>query len=77
MSALTVHEFIRELDASRIHYAVTSVRDGAVMVEVTLPGERWEVEFFEGRDIEIEVFVSDGTIHGPEKLAELRDKAKD
>lgn len=47
------------------------------MVEVTLPGERWEVEFFENRDPEIEVFVSDGTIHGPEKLAELREKAKD
>lgn len=47
------------------------------MVEVTLPGERWEVEFFENRDPETEVFVSDGTIHGPEKLAELREKAKD
>ncbi|HEU0284390.1 MAG TPA: hypothetical protein VFR52_04520 [Sphingomicrobium sp.] len=77
MSAPTVHEFIRELDASRTHYEVTSVREGAVMVEVTLPGERWEVEFFENRDPEIEVFVSDGTIHGPEKLAELREKAKD
>ncbi len=77
MSAPTVHEFIRELDASRTQYEVTSVREGAVMVEVTLPGERWEVEFFENRDPEIEVFVSDGTIHGPEKLAELREKAKD
>jgi hypothetical protein len=76
MSAPTVHEFIRELDASRTHYAVTSVRDGAVMVEVTLPGERWEVEFFDDRDPEIEVFHSDGTIHGPEKLADLREKAK-
>lgn len=77
MSAPTVHEFIRELDASRTHYAVASVRDGAVMVEVTLPGERWEVEFFDDRDPEVEVFRSDGTIHGPEKLAELREKAKD
>jgi hypothetical protein len=47
------------------------------MVEVTLPGERWEVEFFDDRDPQIEVFVSDGTIHGPEKLAELREKTKD
>jgi hypothetical protein len=77
MRAPTVHEFIRELDASRTHYAATSVREGAVMVEVTLPGERWEVEFFDDRDPEVEVFLSDGEIHGPEKLAELRDKAKD
>lgn len=77
MSAPTLHEFIHELDASRTHYALTSVREGAVMVQVTLPGERWEVEFFDARDPEIEVFLSDGTIHGPEKLAELCEKAKD
>lgn len=77
MNAPTVHDFIRELDASRTHYTLTSVREGAVMVEVTLPGERWEVEFFNDRDPEIEVFVSDGTVHGPEKLAELREKARD
>ena len=77
MTAPTVHEFIRELDASGTRYAVTSVRDGAVMVEVTLPGERWEVEFFDDRQPEIEVFVSDGTVHGPEKFAELWEKAKD
>lgn len=76
MSAPTVHEFIRELDASGTHYQVTSVREGAVMVQVTLPGERWEVEFFGDRDPETEVFVSDGTIHGAGKLAELCVKAK-
>jgi len=47
------------------------------MVEVTLPGERWEVEFFDDREPEIEVFRSDGSIFGPEKLAELRGQAKD
>ena len=46
------------------------------MVEVTLPGERWEVEFFNDRPPEIEVFVSDGNIYGPEKLVELREKDK-
>jgi hypothetical protein len=46
----TIHEFICELDASRTHYALTSVREGAVMVQVTLPGERWEVEFFDDRE---------------------------
>lgn len=74
MSAPTVHEFIRELDASQTHYGVTSVREGAVMVQVTLPGERWEVEFFEDRDPEIEVFISDGAIYASEKLFELREK---
>lgn len=47
------------------------------MVLVTLPGERWEVEFFDDRELEVEVFLSDGSISGPEKLAELRAKATD
>jgi hypothetical protein len=68
---------IRELDATRTHYSLTSVREGAVMVEVAIPGERWEVEFFEGRELEIEVYRSDGTIFGPEKLGELREITSD
>jgi hypothetical protein len=77
MSAPTVHEFVRELEASGTHYTLTSVREGAVMVQVAFPGERWEVEFFDNHEPEIEVFRSDGSIFGPEKLAELRQKAKD
>ena len=76
MTMPTVQEFLRELDASRTHYVLTSVREGAVMVHVALPGERWEIEFFDDREPDVEVFRSDGTICGPEKLAELRDRAK-
>jgi hypothetical protein len=72
MSTLTVQQVIRELDANRMHYALTSVREGAVMLIVTLPGERWEIEFFDDRDPEVEVFRSDGSVFGIEKLAELR-----
>jgi hypothetical protein len=32
------------------------------MVEVAVPGERWEAEFFEDGRIEAERFSSDGTI---------------
>jgi hypothetical protein len=76
MPTQTLHEFLRDLDERRIHYALASVREGAVMVQVALPGERWEVEFFEDREPEIEVFNSDGSIFGPEKLAELRAKGR-
>jgi len=47
------------------------------MVQVTLPGERWEIEFFDDRQPEIEVFLSNGSMFGPEKLAELREKSND
>ncbi len=45
------------------------------MILVTLPGERWEIEFFDDREPEIEVFISDGRIFGPDKLADIRDEA--
>ena len=72
MTSPSLHDFIRELDATRTHYRLLSVREGAVLVEVALPGERWEVEFFDDREPEIEVFRSDGAIFGTEKLKELR-----
>jgi hypothetical protein len=72
MTAPSLHDFIRELDATKTHYTLASVREGAVMVEVAMPGERWEIEFFDDREPEIEIYRSDGTICGPEKLAELR-----
>ena len=47
------------------------------MVQVALPGERWEIEFFDAREPEVEVFRSDGSIFGPEKLAELHEETKE
>ena len=77
MRAPTVHAFIRELEVSGIHYALTSAREGAVMVQVALPGERWEVEFFDCREPEVEVFRSDGSVFGSAKLSELRENVTD
>jgi hypothetical protein len=42
------------------------------MMQVTLPGERWEIEFFDDREPEVEIFRSNGDMFGPEKLTELR-----
>jgi hypothetical protein len=76
MRAPTLHEFIRDLGASGTKFALTSVREGAIMVQIALPGERWEVEFFDDREPEVEVFRSDGTISGPEVLAKLSSDTK-
>ena len=54
--------FLRRLEDGRIHFTLTSVREGAVMVQVAVPGQRWEVEFFPDRAVEVEVFHSDGSV---------------
>ena len=56
-------DFLDRLDAADIHYTLTSVREGAVMVGVTVDDERWEIEFLADGDVEVEVFESDGEIH--------------
>ena len=41
------------------------------MVLITVPGERWEVEFFGDGSVEVERFRSHGEIGGEESLQEL------
>jgi tRNA/tmRNA/rRNA uracil-C5-methylase (TrmA/RlmC/RlmD family) len=37
--------FLTRLKTAHVHYALADPTDGAVMVEVAVPGERWEIEF--------------------------------
>ncbi len=69
LSKLT--DFLDRLDRAKIHYTLASVRAGAIMVGVTVPGERWEIEFMADGDLEIEVFKSNGAIHDASTFDEL------
>ncbi len=68
--------FLSELEAKKIHYKLNKVRE-AVMVEVTVPGERWEVEFFADGNVEIEKFVSCGEIFGESEIKTLFERFSD
>lgn len=39
-------------------------------------GERWEIEFLENGDIEVEKFISNGEIEGEEALKEIFEREK-
>ncbi len=72
MTALTTAaEFCRELGRRHVTYELRVVRDEALMLSVALPGERWELEFFDDGQIELERFISQGVVEAPEALAEL------
>lgn len=72
MTALTTAaEFCRELDRRHVTYELRIVRDEALLMSVALPGERWEIEFFDDGRIEVERFVSHGVASAPDALAEL------
>ena len=62
--------FLAQLDAQKIAYHLDHVRE-SIMVIVVVPGERWEIEFFEDGRVEVERFFSQGRIEGEETLDTL------
>jgi len=69
--------FLNDLRAAKISYRLGHCRDEAILVEVAVPGERWEVEFFEDGSVEVEVFRSDGNIGDESVLRRLLEKHSD
>lgn len=68
--------FLERLEANRIYYRLNKVRD-SILIEVAVPGERWEVEFFKDDHIEVERFLSDGNIYNEKTLDELFEHFSD
>ena len=68
-------DFLVRLEEAHLHYALSHFRAETVAVEIAVPGERWEVEFFADGTVEIEVFSSVGTrgiqLEGAEALERL------
>ncbi len=63
-------DFLDRLEKANIWYHMLHVRD-SVMVEVSIPGERWEVEFFEDGHLEVERFISPGHLGDESELEQL------
>lgn len=67
----SLNAFLNRLDERHGHYQVTKVRPEAVMVEVWVPGEHWEIEFMEDGKLEIERFRSSGDLLDASALDDL------
>jgi hypothetical protein len=65
-------DFLNRLDAEKLPYRLSHFREETVAVELAVPGERWEVEFYASGAVEVERFRSDGHVSADESLlAEL------
>ncbi|HXG10055.1 MAG TPA: hypothetical protein VNK04_09725 [Gemmataceae bacterium] len=65
---------LRRLDEAKIAHRLNRCRDDAIMIEVDVPGERWEIEFVDYDDevhVEIERFRSNGKIYDESILEKL------
>lgn len=53
------------IDAFRktnIYFELASYNDDVITLIATVPGQRWEIQFFRDRPPELEIFKSDGSI---------------
>jgi hypothetical protein len=66
--------FTQRLDAVNIHYRLSRPREEAIIVEIAVLGERWEVEFFADSQMEVEVFGGSTGVAGEERLQDLFDR---
>lgn len=69
-------ELLNQLEERRIYYRLNKVRD-SIMVEAAIPGQRWEIEFFDDGHVEIEKFISDGTMYGADEMNRLFEEFSD
>jgi hypothetical protein len=63
--------FLNRLDGAHIYYTLGHTRPESVIVDISLPGWRWEVEFMMNGSIEVEGYKS---IAGVEDDAQLLEE---
>ncbi len=63
-------DFLNKLEENHIYYRLNKVRD-AILVEIAVPGARWEVEFLRDGTIEVEKFITEGQIKNASTLDAL------
>ncbi|OIK08522.1 hypothetical protein BIV59_19915 [Bacillus sp. MUM 13] len=63
--------FLNKLEEKNISYKLNKVRNDAIMVEIAIPGQRWEVEFMADGTVEIEKFIGDDNFYGGQEIEVL------
>lgn len=66
--------FLQQLTEANIYFTLHYIRPETVMVALSVPGQRWEVEFFSDGGIEIERFLSQDGIESPEATQSLLEQ---
>ncbi len=59
--------FLDRLDKTQTYYTLSYHRSRMIMINIVVPGERWEIEFEDDGDVHVERFISDG-VKGRESL---------
>jgi hypothetical protein len=69
--------FLNKLEENSVFYKLNKIRNEAIMVEVAVPGQRWEIEFLEDGTVDIEKFISDKDMYDVNELETLFSQFSD
>ena len=72
-----INKFLNFLEENKIYYRLNKIRHESILVEVAVPGQRWEIEFMEDGTLVIEKFLSDGSLYDESELQNLFEQFKD
>ncbi|HLQ98617.1 MAG TPA: DUF3885 domain-containing protein [Candidatus Dormibacteraeota bacterium] len=61
-------EILNKLEEKNIYYQLNKIRKEAIMVEIALPGQRWEIEFLDDGTVDVEKFISDKDFYDESEL---------
>ena len=65
-------DYLNSLDAAHLSYTLKHTRPDSVMIDVSVPGWRWEVEFMSDGSVDVERYRSvAGVENDPALLDEL------
>jgi hypothetical protein len=64
-------QLLEDLEAGSTYYTLSKHRPDMIMVNVAVPGERWEIEFEIDGEVHLERFVSTGHVGGQEMIVDL------
>lgn len=67
--------FLQDLEDKKIYFKLNHIRN-SILVEIAIPGERWEVEFMDDDTIEVEKFITEGVIRDESILKNLFNDVK-
>ena len=77
MTHLNLLEFLNKLEEKNIYYQLNKIREEAIMVEVVVPGQRWEIEFLDDGTVGVEKFISDKDFYDESELNGLFREFRD
>ena len=63
-------DLLNRLDAAHIHYRMEHIRPDSIMLDIAVPGWRWEIEFMADSSLDIERFRSEAGVQNDPTLIE-------